>query len=473
MILFLVFGPLAAGLCCLLFQRGLRTIPIFTYLVSMVMSLYVLASGRSMPFELLDSFGVKVLFDQAAAWFILLNALVSVAVAWHERYRGRHHYFFILLAFLHGCVNACFLSHDLFNLYVVIELTTITAFLLIGQGMTTRHLWNALRYIFLSNVGMLFFLLGTLLVYESSGGFSFEGVVQAPPTARAMIIAGLLVKGGVFLPGLWLPKAHAEADAAVSALLSGVVVNIGLLPLIRLEAFSPDILFIIQCMGIGGVFAGLILAFFQRDLKRLLACSTISQVSFVLLAPAVGPIYAFAHGIAKASLFLCAGSLPERDLILLREKKAPRPLALPMVLAALSIAGCPLLIGFAAKNQVGYAVSGWIEPLIIPASIGTAIILAPVILMPQRSASWKESPSWQSPVLLGAVLLISGLFFGTYSPGVWLKSLTVLAAGLLLHSFVFRRLIRIQLPGGWEKLEHVVGMICVALVFLILGVYLP
>lgn len=473
MILFLVFGPLAAGLCCLLFQRGLRTVPVFTYLVSMVMSLYVLASGRSVTFELLDSFGVKVLLDQAAAWFILLNALVSIAVAWHERYRGRHHYFFILLAFLHGCVNACFISHDLFNLYVVIELTTITAFLLIGQGMTTRHLWNALRYIFLSNVGMLFFLLGTLLVYESSGGFSFEGVVQAPPTARAMIIAGLLVKGGVFLPGLWLPKAHAEADAAVSALLSGVVVNIGLLPLIRLETYSPDILFIIQCMGVGGVFTGLLLAVFQRDIKRLLACSTISQVSFILLTPVVGPIYAFAHGIAKASLFLCAGSLPERDLFLLREKKAPGPLAVPMVLAALSITGFPLLIGFAAKNEVTYAASGWIQSLIIPASIGTAIIMAPIILMPQRSSSWKESPSWQSPVFLGITLLVSSLFSGLYSPVAWLKSLIILVVGLVLHRFAFRRLSAVELPGGWEKLEHVVGMICVALVMVVLGVYFP
>jgi len=471
-ILLVIFGPLFAGLCCLLLQRGLRTVPVLTYLVSMGMSLYILWSGQKMDVRLVDSFGVSLLFDSAAAWFVLLNALVSMAVAWHERYRGRHHYFFILLALLHGCVNACFLSKDLFNLYVVIELTTIIAFLLIGQGMTTRHLWNALRYIFLSNVGMLFFLLGALLAYDASGDFSFAGVVNAPPTARAMVITGLLVKGGVFLPGLWLPKAHAEADAAVSALLSGVVVNIGLLPLIRLEAYAPDVESIIRIAGFGGIFAGLGLAAFQRDIKRLLACSTVSQVGFILISPVAGPVYAFAHGVAKASLFLCAGSLPDRDLIHLREKRVGWPFAWPMVLAALSIAGCPLLIGFSAKYQVGMGFSGWVQWMVVLASVGTAAILTPIILMPQRKESWRESAFWQAPTLLGLALLLIGIFSGPYQMGSWLKSAAILMAGVLLHLVLLRKLSSIALPGGWEKLEHVIGLTCVTLILLIFGVYL-
>jgi multicomponent Na+:H+ antiporter subunit D len=473
MILLLVFGPLLAGLFCLLLQRGLRTIPVLTYLVSLATSLSVLLGGRVLSLELIGSYGISLRLDDAAAWFILLNSLVSGAVAWHERYRGRHHYFFILLALLHGCLNACFLSQDLFNLYVVIELTTIIAFLLIGQGMSTRHLWNALRYIFLSNVGMLFYLLGTLLVYEASGGFTFAGVVQAPPTARALIIIGLLVKGGVFLPGLWLPQAHAEADPAVSALLSGLVVNIGLLPLIRLEACAPDVEAIVRIAGFGGVFTGLGLALFQRDLKRLLACSTISQVGFVLIVPVAGPIYAFAHGVAKAALFLCAGNAPARDLALLREKRMPRPLAWPMLLAALSIAGCPLLFGFSAKYQIGEMVQGWAGGLVLLASVGTAAIMAPIILMPHGSGSWKASPSWQGPTLLCGALLLAGLFSGPHLSVAWMKSGAVLTFGLLLHKGLLGRLASIPLPAAWEKLEHVVGMICIALALLILGVYLP
>ena len=473
MILLVVFLPLLAGMLCLMLQRGLRTIPMGCYLLSAMLSLYVLLGEQTFSMQLVGSFGIKLALDRPAAWFILLNAIVSIAVAWQERYKGRHHYFFILLALLHGCMNACFVSNDLFNLYVVIELTTITAFLMIAQGMTTRHLWNGLRYIFLSNVGMLFFLLGVLLVYESAGDFSFASAAKAPPTARAMIVTGLLVKGGVFLPGLWLPQAHAESDAAVSALLSGVVVNIGLLPLIRLEAYSVDVETVMRLVGFGGIFLGLGLAFFQRDIKRLLACSTISQVGFVLIAPVAGPAYAFAHGIAKAGLFLCTARLPDRDLLKLKEIGVGRPLAWPMAVAALSIAGCPLLFGFTAKYALGATLSGWAEISMLAASTGTAAILTPIILMPKNRVSWKEMPTWQSPLLLAGVLLLCGLTMGPYSFWAFLKAVGILAAGMLLHKTVLGRINGIPLPGGWEKLEHVVGMTCVALILLIAAVYLP
>lgn len=473
MILLVVFAPLTAALFCLLLRRGFRSIPVLTYLVTAVVSLIVLMRGTTLQLHLVDSFGISLLLDKTAAWFLLLNAVVSIAVAWHERSQGRHHYFFILLAMLHGGVNACFLSSDLFNLYVVIELTTIVAFLLVGQSMTTRHLWNALRYLFLSNVGMLFFLLGTLLVYESAGDFSLASVAQAPPTARAMIVTGLLVKGGVFLPGLWLPQAHAEAEASVSALLSGVVVNIGLLPLIRLESYSPDLEEIIRWLGFGGAFIGLGLAFFQRDIKRLLACSTISQVGFILVSPAIGAIYAFAHGVAKACLFLCVSGLPDRDLLRLRETRVGWPVAWPMVLAALSIAGGPLLFGYYAKYTLSATLSGWSYGMVTLASIGTAALLTPIILLPQRPESWRASSVWQAPSLLGAVLLLCGIYAGPYSVVAGVKSVGILFAGMLMHKMFLKRLMPITLPGGWEKLEHVVGMACIALIMLIMAVYLP
>jgi len=471
MMLLLIFVPLFVGLCCLITGRGFRFVPFVAYLLSFVISVLVLVSGYVQELQLVESFGVSLLLDPAAAWFVLLNAVVCLGVAWHERYRSRHHYFFVLLVLLHGCINACFISTDLFNLYVVIELTTIIAFLLISQGMTTRHLWNALRYIFLSNVGMLFYLLGVLMVYQVSGDFSYAGVVEAPPTARALIVVGLLVKGGVFIPGLWLPQAHSEADAAVSALLSGIVVNIGLLPLIRLEAFSPDMEVVLRVVGFGGIFAGLGLALFQRDIKRLLACSTISQVGFVLISPVAGPLYAFAHGVAKAALFLCAGNLPERDLMKLKQTRVEWSLAWPMRIAALSISGCPLLMGYTAKYAAGAAFSGWAQWLILTASVGTAVILTPIIFISSSRGEAKRMLGWQAPVLMGCALLVTGIFFGPYKWEALLKSVAILLLGWILHRVLLYRLIQVSLPSGWEKLEHVVGMICITTVLLILGVY--
>ena len=471
MMLLLVFVPLVVGLCCLITQRGFRLAPMVAYLLSFVVGAHVLVSDSIYEMHLVGQFGIKLLLDPTAAWFVLLNSVVAMGVAWHERYRSRHHYFFVMLILLHACVNACFISTDLFNLYVVIELTTIVAFLLISQGMTTRHLWNALRYIFLSNVGMLFYLLGVLLVYQVSGDFSYDGVMEAPPTARALIVIGLLVKGGVFIPGLWLPQAHSEADAAVSSLLSGVVVTIGLLPLLRLETISPDMQHILRSVGFGSIFAGLALAFFQRDIKRLLACSTISQVGFVLISPVAGAMYAFAHGVAKAVLFLCAGSLPERDLVKLKNAEINWSLSMPMKIAALSIAGCPLLVGYAAKYMAGAPFTGWSQWIIILASVGTATILSPIIMLPSAAKSGRRIRGWQSPVFMAGLLLGAGLFFSPYKWDAILKSLAVLVVGGLLHHFLLYRLVRIALPAGWEKLEHVVGMICITTLVLILGVY--
>lgn len=470
MILLAVYAPLVAGLLCLLLHRGMRTVPLLAYLATAAVALTVLGRGMALELHLTGSFGISLLLDESAAWFLLLNAVVSIAVALHERPRGRHHYFFILLAMLHGCLNACFMSRDLFNLYVVIELTTIIAFLLMGQGMTTRHLWNALRYLFLSNVGMLFFLLGTLLVYESSGSFELSAAATAPPTARALIAAGLLVKGGLFLPGLWLPQAHSEAEAAVSALLSGVVVKIGLLPLLRLEACSADLAVIIRSLGFGSIFLGLGLAICQRDVKRLLACSTISQVGFILLSPTAGAAYAFAHGVAKAALFLSAGSLPDRDLTRLQPG---RLLAWPMALAALSIAGAPLLFGFHAKQAVSGALSGWVFGLATAASIGTAAVMTPLILAPWKPGGRSAPGSWQAPALLAGILLSAGLYAGLGYAGAWAKAVAVILAGMAMHRFILKRLMSAVLPDGWERLEHVVGMTCVVLIMIIAAVYLP
>ncbi len=472
MIFLPVFIPLAAALFCLMIHRGVRAVPVLSGLLSAGVGLQVLLTGTVYRADLVGSFSVGVLLDKNAAWFVLLNAVVTLAAALHERSRGRPPYFFVLLALLHGSLNACFISADLLNLFVVIELATIIAFLLVSQGLKTRHLWNGLRYLFLSNVGMLFFLLGTLLVYEASGSFALAGVGEAPPTARALIVAGLLVKGGVFFPGLWLPQAHAEAEAVVSALLSGVVIKIGLLPLIRLEAYIQDLDLIIRCLGFGGVFLGLFLGFFQRDIKRLLACSTISQAGFILISPEAGCAYAFTHGVAKAALFLGSGSLPSRDLRQLRAARVDRRTLVPMQAAALSIAGCPLLMGFSAKYMVSAELPARMGLLAAAASVGTAALLSPILLL--RCAPAAAEPAWRpAPLGLCAVLLAGGILFGPWGAAGMLKAAAVIGAGLLLSAAGLRKLADRPLPDGWEKLEHVVGMTCLVLILITLAVYIP
>ncbi|MFC1762416.1 proton-conducting transporter membrane subunit [Planctomycetota bacterium] len=468
MLLIVVFVPLVVGLFCVLLPQWAKGLSVLPCLVTAGVSGYLLGTGKTVNLCLLDSFGVSLLADPTAAWFLMTNALVCLAVAWHERLKAENTFFLMLLTLLHGCLNACFLSADLFNLYVVIELTTIIAFLLVGRGMKTTHFWNALRYLFLNNVGMLFFLLGTIMVYESCGNFKLSSVALAPPTARALIVTGLLVKGGVFLPGLWLPQAHAEADTAVSALLSGVVVNIGLLPLIRLANDVPDLLRPIRILGMAGALLGLGLGFYQRDIKRLLACSTISQVGFILVAPAVGAFYAFGHGLAKACLFLSVSGLPNRDLVYLRKTNVPRSVLWPIRLAALSIAGCPLLVGFSTKSIVFESLSSIPYAVMTGVAIGTAALMARLIFVSSPVLCGRGHVVWSAPLLLCLPLILIGVGLGSYEMSAWLKAGGGLVVGVLLHELGLKRLMSFTLPNGWEKLEHVVGLTCMILLALML-----
>jgi multicomponent Na+:H+ antiporter subunit D len=468
MLLMVVLIPLAVGLLCILLPRWAKGLSVLPCLVTAGASGYVLATNKTVHLQLLDSFGVLLLADPTAAWFLMTNALVCLAVIWHEHLNRENSFFLMLLVLLHGCLNACFLSADLFNLYVVIELTTIIAFLLMGQGTKTRHLWNALRYLFLNNVGMLFFLLGTIMVYESCGNFYLSSVALAPPMARALIVTGLLVKGGVFLPGLWLPQAHAEADAAVSALLSGVVVNIGLLPLIRLAGDVPDLLEPIRALGMAGALLGLGLGFFQRDIKRLLACSTVSQVGFILVAPAVGAFYAFGHGLAKACLFLSVSGLPDRDLVYLRETRVPCSVLWPIRLAAFSIAGCPLLVGFSTKSIVFESLSPIPYAVMTGAAVGTVALMARLIFVSREMVGGWGRAAWSAPLLLCLPMILIGVGFGPYELSAWLKAGGGLVVGVLLYGLGLKRLMSVTLPNGWEKLEHVVGITCMVLLTLML-----
>mgnify|MGYP001192302670 CR=1 FL=1 len=172
-------------------------------------------------------------------------------------------------------------------------------------------------------------------------------------TAQVLLLLGLFTKGGLFLPGLWLPRSHAEAPSDVSALLSAVVVTAGVAPLLRLAAIEPALLPLVRSIGLCSAVLGVLQALSAADLKRLLAWSTVSQMGLVVLSPAAGGALALTHGLAKAPLFLTAGRIRERQLEGWGQRVLPQSVQTPLWLGSLSIAGLPGLAGFAAKKLVG------------------------------------------------------------------------------------------------------------------------
>lgn len=400
---------------------------------------WLLLGGSGLQLLLLQDYGVSLSFDRLAGWFLLLNGLVCLAVWIEGRRQGWERTGWLLLLVLLGALNTSFLTTDLVSLYVSLEVVAISAFLLILRGATANAGWIALRYLLVSNTAMGLYLIGAALVYSQSGSFQFAALAALPPGAPlALVLVGLLTKSGVFLNGLWLPRTHAEAPAEVSALLSGVVVSAGALPLLRLEQSSSAVLALLTPIALASAALGVVYALVVDDAKRLLAWSTLAQMGLMILSPAAGGAMALSHGLAKAGLFLTARHWPSRSLQGWSGRPLTWSLQLPLWLGALSIAGVAPLVGFSAKTQLETALSPPLAWAVLLLSIGSVALYARLCRAP-----WDLSPraprSWGA-LLLSLPLLIAGVAFGAgrLTAGDLLKSLTVLLVGVVLDQALER-----------------------------------
>jgi len=223
-----IFLPLFSGFLIYLIPKIDRLFFLLTVSISAIYSIYIILNNVNLSIQLLDNFGVKLLVNNLSGYFILTNALVTGAVILYCWQTEKKTFFYTQAIILHGSMNAVFVSADFLSVYVALEVIGISAFLLVSYPRTDRSIWVGLRYLFTSNIAMLFYLMGTILVYKSNQSFAFEGLINSTPEAIALIFLGLLTKGGIFISGLWLPLTHAESESPVSAILSGVVVKAGI-----------------------------------------------------------------------------------------------------------------------------------------------------------------------------------------------------------------------------------------------------
>lgn len=302
-------------------------------------------------------------------------------------------FFWPLWMLLWTALNALFLSRDIFNLYVTVELVSLSAVALVTLAGTHAGTVAGMRYLVVSLIGSLLFLLGIALLYTAYGTLSLDGLARAtagtlggpaavPPAtvlALAVMTLGLCIKTALFPLHAWLPPAHASAPPPASALLSGLVVKASFYILVRLWlqvlpiAVPGKALGLIGVLGAAAVLWGSVLALVQRSLKLLIAYSTVAQLGYLFLlfplltdggSPAAGAwneaawsggIYqALAHACAKAAMFLAAGSMIHAsgsDALAALDGISHRlPLSFTAFgLGGLTMAGLPPSGGFIAK----------------------------------------------------------------------------------------------------------------------------
>ena len=286
--------------------------------------------------------------------------------------------FWPLWLFLWGGMNCLFLSGDIFNLYLLLEFTLLASVAMASLGGSKAAMVSALRYLLSATAAALFYLLGVSLLYAEFSTLDILGLKAAAPAgylpllAMGLMVGGLALKCALFPLHFWLPAAHSTAPAPVSALLSGVVVKCGFYVIMRIwfdifPATAPEAAG--QLMAVLGAVAivwGSWQALRQDRLKMLIAYSTVAQIGYLfLLFPLIGDAehevrsattyQIISHGLAKAGMFLAAGTLVKyahSDLLAHTRgafRKAPFAV-LAMVVSGAALAG--IAPGGGAKGNI-------------------------------------------------------------------------------------------------------------------------
>ncbi len=404
----LIFLPLvrfAVGLLTVTFPKGQKTFSILAHLFDAVCLTFLslqLVDGTPVTLSVGGApigIGINFFGDRIGLTFAALAWALSVAVNLYIWRAHLRRYFHMLLHLLIGACYALVFTKDLFNAYLLIELTTLVSFLLVGYERRPRQIWASLRYLILSSFGMSIFLLGVAVVYAHCGCLDLDllrvnvqNAAGQPWTvlAGALLVAGIAVKAGVFTFSLWLPSAHARAMPAVSAMLSGLVIKMGVVELFRLADVFPLQLPLIV-LGSFTSLLGILYALQTYDVKKLLAFSTLSQIGYILIGFGAGSTvarlgalsYAVAHGLFKSLLFLTVGEAAARvgssdfSVLVEHRRKIPWPVRAALWVAVLGIIGLPPLAGFDAKAVLEDGLHSFaLRFIIFLISIGTVTAFA-------------------------------------------------------------------------------------------------
>ena len=329
--------------------------------------------------------GIDLQVDGLSALMLVMTAVVGYAISLYARgyfadQPKASAAFWPLWFFLWGGLYALFLTADIFNFYVTLEVVSLSAVALVAISGTPSGLTASLRYLLTALTGSLLYLLGVGLIYAQADVLDLEllrGVLGPTPATHAAYVCmtlGLLIKAALFPFHTWLPPAHSQAPAPVSAALSALVVKGAFYILVRLHlTVWPEQVRIGLASGLGAlglvaVIWGSLQALRQPRLKLMIAYSTVAQVGYLFL---IFPLcfgtdgfsavawkgawyHVVSHAVAKASLFLAAGAVLHAaggdTRAHLRGLGERRPLlATALALAAVSIMGLPPSGGFVGK----------------------------------------------------------------------------------------------------------------------------
>lgn len=325
--------------------------------------------------------GIELKMDRIALAFSILAIIIWWALIFYNYDKIKNDLRFgFFLIFLEGVFLGFLQANDFFTIFVFIELMTIISTILIVYKRDSYSFRAGFYYLLFNSIGMMFYLIGVAVIYQSIGTLNMTLAKEILPSmfsnpfiqmSYIFIIVSMGVKSAFFPVYNWLPKAHGAAPAAVSALLSGLLVKSGLYVFIKIGlVFQPWLLKeYLLYIGLITSLSGTIFAIAQKDIKQLLAFSSISQIGIMLMAISrlsgyglVGGVYhIFSHAFAKSLLFLTVGLIinktNKRRLNEIRGVYESSPfMSIIMILSLFSLIGLPMFSGYISKDIVKYSV---------------------------------------------------------------------------------------------------------------------
>ncbi len=365
--------------------------------------------------------GIEYRVDVVNAWVILIVATIAAITTPYamksverELEPDRVPLFYAAFILCMTGLLGIAVTGDVFNVFVFLEVSSLSAYALIAMGQDRRALTSSYQYLIMGSVGATFIVIGIGLMYAMTGTLNMmdladrlPGVMDTRtiPVAFAFLTVGFSLKLALFPLHLWLPNAYTFAPSAVTAFIASTATKVAVYMMLRFfftvfgAAFAFDVMrldLILLPLALVAIFSMSLVAIFQSNAKRLLAYSSVAQIGYMVLGISfasvagltAGIIHLFNHALMKAALFMALGAVFYR--IGSTEIEAMRGLGrrMPWTMAAfvgggLSLIGVPLTVGFISKWYLitGALEKGWwpVAALILVTSLMAVVYIWKVI----------------------------------------------------------------------------------------------
>lgn len=433
---------------------------LLTTLVTFAVSLVVLAdfSTEEAGFQMVTSLewipdwniSYKVGIDGISLWMVMLTTFLmpsAVLASWSIGKRVKPYFIFLLV--LQTGMLGVFCALDMFLFYLFWEATLVPMYFLIGMWGYGRRIYAAMKFFLFTLTGSLLMLVSILFLYFAAGDsptFDYQELLGTPLAmdVQRLLFLGFFASFAVKVPLVplhtWLPDAHTEAPTAGSVMLAAVLLKMGAYGLIRFGIpLFPDasrqLVPLMMTLAIVGIVYGALVAAMQKDLKRLIAYSSVAHLGFIVLGIFVGTnkgmsggvLQMVNHGLSTGALFMLVGALYDRRHTRQIADFGGLAKSVPVMsglflFVALSSIGLPGLNGFVGEFLILLGTFLEYRWWVVPAALG--IVLAAVYLLWAYQRVFQGEPTveanrtlpdlkWRELVMLAPVLVLI-VFIGVY-----------------------------------------------------------